>query len=399
MKLVGHTYIKKGYIVKKRNLLFIMHFYISCFAQQAVVVAPVVDLVGQPMANMDLCYQSLPVASNNLENCPRMHQLIFNEVVEIIKETDHEYCIRIPHLFYITHASNTPKCCYWTNKKHLMKFSNLPQAIHKFIPKPIDFKQRSTDCDTIVTLMKPFYSKQLQMTFSVGTRFIIKSKKRQYALVHALNPKTKNMVILQLPTSHYVASAQNPQKTYVKLLNDWANMPGYIPYVWGGCSLTQSNKTDEFKQKDSLFLINNDTQKQKNGFDCAGLIARAAQAAGMPYYYKNTLTLAKHLKQVKTKKDMVDGDLIWIPGHVMAIGNLKDNIVIEARHYNHGYGKVHKLPLHEIFKDIKTFDQLYDAIAIGQPLKRLHKDGHVVQTIRNAKILSMQSCYNHANKA
>ncbi len=371
----------------------------NCFTQKAVVVAPIIDLIGQPLAKHALTYDTLPVASTYAQGCPRIHQLIFNEVVEIIKETDHEYCISIPHLFYITHTSNAPKCCYWTNKKHVLKFSELSQTIHKFVPKPKYFKQKTAPCDNIVTIIKPFYSKQLQMTFSVGTRFVIKSKKRQYAVVYALNPKTKNIVTLRLPSSHYVTSGQNAQKIYVKLLNDWASMPGCIPYVWGGCSLTKPNKTDTFTQKDTFFVINNDTQKQKNGFDCAGLIARAAQAAEMPYYYKNTLTLAKHLKQVKRKEDIADGDLIWIPGHVMAIGSLKDNLVIEARHYNHGYGKVQKLLLHEIFKGVKTFNQLYDAIAVGKPLKRLHKNGHVVQTIKDAKILSMQSCYNQTNKA
>ncbi len=65
------------------------------------------------------------------------------------------------------------------------------------------------------------------------------------------------------------------------------------------------------------------TQHPMSGFDCAGIISRAAQMCGIPYYFKNTYTLAHYLKSLSIDTHLQEGDLIWIPGHVMIVSDLK----------------------------------------------------------------------------
>ena len=163
-------------------------------------------------------------------------------------------------------------------------------------------------------------------------------------------------------------------------------MPGTIAYVWGGCSLTEPYSGDQFEEINVPSSLDNkqaigyqyigSTAQPKTGFDCSGLILRAAQIAGMPYYYKNSTTIATHLKPIDHFSDIKDGDLIWIPWHIMAIGDLKRNIIIEARHYNDGYGKLHAIKLNKLFKDINTFADLFNAIAQKKTLYRLDKIGY-----------------------
>ena len=89
------------------------------------------------------------------------------------------------------------------------------------------------------------------------------------------------------------------------------------------------------------------------------------------------------------KKHLQEGDIIWIRGHVMIVGSLKDNTLIEARGYNHGYGKVQEIPLHTVFKYIKTFAQLFVHQQNKLPFFRMNSRGKVVQTIHELKILRL----------
>ncbi|MEX0849823.1 MAG: hypothetical protein WD055_06335 [Candidatus Dependentiae bacterium] len=368
-------------------------------AQKGFAVSPVADLVGHSLTKSDISYDNLPVASINLAACPRMHQLLYNETIDIIKETEHEYYVEIPHIFFVTKSNNKPHCSYWIKKKHIVPLDSIKKNEQQYIPEPIDFRNNKKSNQKIITLIKPLFCKRMNVTFSVGTRFVLSKRHDNHYIAYAYNPKQKKFIHLHIPISNAL-STQNHTKeqalhTYRILLKNWANMSGYTPYVWGGCSLTTQNKTDTFslQSKTKNYVIKDDTKIYKHGFDCAGLIARAAQTAGIPYYYKNTTTLAHYLKPIQQKNAMHDGDLIWIPGHVMAIGSLTNNTVIEARHYSHGYGKLHEIPLQEIFKGIKTFDQLFDAVNKKQILQRLNKDGSVVQKIYDTKLLSMASCY------
>lgn len=362
-----------------------------------LVISPVADLFGQPPAKNDQNYAHLPVAGSS-HACPRIHQLLFNETVEIIKETAAEYCIRIPHMFYITKDNGEPQNIYWTDKRHIIPCKNLFKTNNAtYIPKPINFRSSQKGPYSIVVLTKPWHA--FDMTFSAGTRFIGKSTWHAYTVI-TYHPTRHETTTLKIPTSHAILECTRTpaeaRKIYIKLLKSWAHTKGYIPYVWGGCSFSYTHLTGTpFCRRtcgtNHWYEIKNDTHTQKSGFDCAGLIARAAQIAGLPYYYKNTATLAAYLKPVTTIDELKDGDLIWIPGHVMAVGDIHKGTIIEARHYSQGYGKIHEIKLNKVFKDISNFQELFLALQKNIPLERLDNRGDVAQKIKELKILSIES--------
>lgn len=383
-------------------LLACIHFFATHTQNLGLVIHPVVDLIGQPIAKTGCTYANLPVAGSE-DICPRMHQLLFNETVEILKESAEDYCIRIPNLFYITAKNASPHTSYWTSKKNILSLADIPiTKTDSLIPQPINFRNPSQNTQATVALIKPWHSKKLNMTFSAGTRFVTTGpQKRHSFVISLLHPTKKKPISLNIPKSYVILQTDySPKKArtiYNKILKSWAHMDGFIPYIWGGCSFTYTHAAKRpFRQKtcgkNTLYTIAHDTHAQKCGFDCAGLIARAAQIAGIPYYYKNTATLAAYLNPIKTYARLQDGDLIWIPGHVMAVGSLKRNTLIEARHYSHGYGKAHEIALNKVFKGINTFADLLQANNKKTTLERLDSKGNVAQTINQIKILSIVDC-------
>lgn len=393
------------------KIVYIIFFSVVLHAQKGVVLKPIIDLVGHPIASNTISYHSLPSAGGSqqpFDACPRTHQLLYNETVEIIKQTDDEICVKLNHLFYVTTENRTPQATFWTHKENVTPFSQLSKQMQMRIPEPYNYQSESSTQPITVILTKPWHSKTLKTTFSIGTRFVPSSENqtRGCFAVWAICPKTLQPITLLIPQSHAMiiedANKEAARERFVKLLQSWARMSGTIPYIWGGCSVTETLRTGRFKH--ISITCNNRTcdayqqtemkRQPQSGFDCTGLILRAAQAAGLPYYYKNSTTIAQYLNPITSRERIKEGDLIWIPGHIMAISNLKKNTIIEARHYNDGFGRVHEIRLNHLFKNIETFADLYHTIAHNQPLYRLNRGGRVSKTVSQAKILSIDSCWD-----
>jgi cell wall-associated NlpC family hydrolase len=339
-----------------------------------------------------------------------MHQVLFNETVEILKETPDEYHINILNLFYVTDINKKQQAAYWVDKKAILPYSSFNAAkTTNFIPQPIDFRPayvkttagKQPKAQATIVLTKPLYNKTFNMIFSAGTRFVAHPPHSRFAYtVCAWHPHTHKMITIKIPKSYAILqSERTPDEAlslYVELLKSWAHTKGFIPYVWGGCSFSYTHPADApfclyADENNKSYAIAYDTNTQKSGFDCAGLIARAAQTAGIPYYYKNTATLATHLNPISGIDDLKEGDLIWIPGHVMAVASLKQNTLIEARHYSQGYGKIHEIPLNKVFKGINSYKDLLRTIKKNTVLERLDSKGKPVQMINRIKILSIIS--------
>src|SRR5205814_4688733 len=120
----------------------------------------------------------------------------------------------------------------------------------------------------------------------------------------------------------------------------------------------------------SFYEHERDTQSPKNGFDCSGVILRAAQIAGIPYFCKNTTTIAQCLTPLKSEQQLREGDLILIKGHVMIVSDITKNLLIEARSYGHGYGKLHEISIDQVFEGIETYKDLCDAYYEKKVVKR-----------------------------
>ncbi|BDC34483.1 hypothetical protein Noda2021_04410 [Candidatus Dependentiae bacterium Noda2021] len=364
-----------------------------CYAEQAVVVKPVVDLIGSPIAeffpNLETtkAYEEIPLCGaqrNAWNNCPRLHQLLFNEVIEVLEEKNNEVKIKVPDIFYINCQGKEKHNVFWTLKNNLKTFSHL----NKIGINTIQFPGLQTKQNTI-TLVKPFAVLKTGTTYSAGTRFVVEQISDTNAIACIYNPELNVIEKTIIPRSFFVVSGKCPQQKmdlFVNIVKNWSNAQ-YIPYVWGGCSFVTTH--EKAFESDGKSFGRSSCAAIKNGFDCAGLVLRAAKIAGLDYPYKNTTTLKEFLPALTNTDVVKNGDLIWIPGHVMIVSDAHRNKLIEARSYPHGYGIVHEIELEKVFKDIKTFAQLLSASTEKKLLYRLDDAQQIRDTIKECRLLRL----------
>jgi len=362
-----------------------------CYSYQAVVVTRVADLVGEPFVpppttknsahSVKKAYQKLTVTNRPNKSCLRIHQLLFNELVDIIDERDHQVCLTFRGVLCQTPATTEPQTTFWSLKSNFVRTDTLPEDIRAAIPPPIDFSNPlSTNREHIIGLAKPWYDATSKHTFSVGTRFVAKkrtSKKSttKQCTVTIVNPIKKLSYHVNIPTAVCMKDSQrNKRHAFINILKQWAHESTPIPYVLGGCSYVPSPHPHLI----TPFC----------GFDCSGLIVRAAQLCGLPYFFKNTYTI-EHNAQAICPDQAKNGDLLWLPGHVMIISDLKNNLLIEARGYDHGYGKVHEIAVHNVFENIANYDDLMKAIQTHTPLRRLNSAGKPIGNHTLVKIFKL----------
>ncbi len=395
---------------------FTLQVFCAQFSNPGIVTTPVAHLVGQPFGN-ETAYRNIPVcggSKNPYPSCPRVHQLLMHEIVNIIKYEGDEVFIDVPHTFYITTYTKVPQTRYWTSKKNIIPLHELKQRglNLNLLPHAISFENPASihHHENVVTLLKPYYDPEHNITYSAGTRFIADSISSDKRLVHvfAINPSSQTIDEIKIPRTSLLQTHQTTTKqkiqTFVDILKIWAHQDGYIPYVWGGCSFihTELNHVINEHQQERNGTIHSWYERQhpheqnahlKSGFDCAGLINRAAQIAGIPFFYKNTITIAEHLKELHPNEQLQSGDIIWMRGHVMVIADVRHNTIIEARGYDGDYGRVHEIEIGKVFKGIKTFRDLKKAWIEKRPLIRLNKAGKTQDTVKEIKLLKMKSVF------
>jgi len=382
-------------------------------------------------------YENLPLEAKEVFYCKRIHQLLFNETVEILEETKKEVKIKILNSFY-SDKYGIKQSTYWARKKDFILFDKLKKKKLdlSYIPHPIRYNQTNIKNNkNIITLKLPFFDKITDQTYSAGTRFVIapfifpslfspilSSDKSQYSTnnfsnnpfeikVYIFDKKSLSFKTTLIPKNIYVHNTQNSntekRKSFISLLKSWANSDdGFIPYVWGGCSFThlckekykekcKENKTSQIHKKsksgkDITIYIKKDFKTNPiPGIDCSGLVLRATQICNIPYFYKNSSTANKRLKKVNNIKDLKNGDLIFYSGHIIVVSDKKNNKIIEAKTIKHGYGKVHEISLEEAFDGIKTYEDLFKIKKQKKVLKRKNKDGTIVQTKKKFNFLKL----------
>lgn len=405
--------------------LFFTHPLFATTGRPAMVRVPVADLVGAPIQTFKLAktikesYAKIAycgAAPTPTQGTPRIHQLVLHETVEIVSEDGDEVCIIIPQLFFITHELHRPQAMYWTLKKNLISLEKLgvkKENLSK-IPQSPSYKNphENNQAENQVALTKPFFDPITQQTLSAGTRFVVDPSKKldQHFAVLIYDPKISGFKTSFIPHDRLIPlqprSMQQAITCFVSLLKQWAHChSGPIPYVWGGASFThccnhpfkEAKKRLVNGKRISVYERAECTEHPMSGFDCAGIISRAAQMCGIPYFFKNTYTLAHYLKSLSIDMHLQEGDLIWIPGHVMIVSDIKNNKIIEARGYSSNYGIVHEIPLEEIFKNIKTYNDLIKAYHHQTPLIRLNREQQEVEEIKKYKILKLASVWEHAS--
>ncbi|MDR3646881.1 MAG: NlpC/P60 family protein [Candidatus Babeliales bacterium] len=375
--------------------------------QYALVVKPVIDLLPQKMGaiyNNSNYYSRIPlspVAKADLKTCPRVHQLLFNEIVKIVKVDNDEVVIEAPNIYYQTIDSDKKNNTFWTLKDNLI-----------YIDKLDSNKLPKTENSNLATLLFPFEDGVTNQTYSAGTNFVyseIPDNTNEFN-IYIFDPEALEFKESKVPKKFFITkdyvnehTKQNRIANFVNILKKWANLKhGFIPYTWGGSSFCNTSNEKQFncvdqtyeKNKINYFEFADYQETPKAGFDCSGLIVSATRIAGIPFPFKNTTTIMKNLKQLAKNETIAEGDLIWIPGHIIIITDLKHNLCVEARGYiNNGYGKVHELKLNQLFKNLNNFEDLKNAFFNKKIIQRLDSKGNVFENISNLKILKIESCW------
>jgi len=388
-------------------------------AHQALVTVPVADLISRPIQqsfpnlSIQQAYDQLPLSGGNTNpyhSCLRMHQLLLHETVTIVQQQGDEVCVEIPHLFYITHTNKTPQHTYWMLKKNLTPLRELKKRSIdlKKIPAMPSFEKKTVEDKYAIILAMPYKDPVTQQTFSAGTRFVMvpnTAQTKTEVTVYAFDARINDFTHIQLPLDLVIKPAgtkKEKMKQFVNLMRRWTSINnGFFPYVWGGTSLVDTSNGNYLETQmtingqDCSYYNLSDIQKSpKTGMDCSGLIARAAQMCGIPYFFKNTLTTAQNMATLQKNQTLQEGDIIWISGHVMVVSDLKKNRLFEARSSVYGgQGKLQEISLDKVFHGMTTYDKLIEAYHQKEPLNRLDKDGNIVQKCYDFKLLKLETVF------
>lgn len=380
--------------------------------QAVVVVVPVADGLGRPAQQIapqmsaQEFYDNLAFSpEQGPDSCPRIHQCLFNESGEVREKTGDEYFVVFPHFYYI--ADGKKHSGIWMHKNSLRRICDFPKDLPARIPEPLNADKKSTVDSSVVTLAMPWLDNATGQWYSAGTRFLRNSdedRNEQWAVFLPDYERCETRVVRIAHACGIVNAprmAEESRKQFVRLLRSWvAQVPGKIPYVWGGCSYIGRCEPRAFRRwegkRGEQEIVNwqrDDKSGSHSGFDCSGAVLRAALIAGIPYFCKNTSTLGLECKDVPIDEPLAEGDCILFPGHVMVISSLEDNRFIDASSYGKGQACFEESPLDEGFVSVKTFIELRRLIGERTVIER--KNRGVAPTkldwVRLVRICSLQS--------
>jgi len=356
--------------------------------QLAAIKPPVVDVFIRPYIQTNIPYS--PKGAPDDGTCSRAHQMLAHEVVTIVDTKDALVCFACSNLVYgFDEQSGIPLNTFWTHRDNLLFLDEAPQQILAALPSP-----QSPAASTIV-LTLPWNK------YSFGTRFVRSPSHDCRIFFGALQPDfTSNMHrVIKIPRSHAritltptnsTVARQLFLKTAYGLIAHAAKEQknGIIPYTWGGSSYIHASSAAD------QFLSTQGWQRPKagivcTGFDCSELIFRLAQTSNISYYAKTAHAVTKLMPQLRHHEALQPGDIIWFPGHVMIIGNVEKNEIIEARGYESGHGDMHTITLAECFARIKNYADFRKAYIQKESLDLLTKDGYFQKTIPEFKIFKL----------
>ena len=334
---------------------------------------------------------------------PRASQLLYNEQVIVTEEQNNYSHINIFHWFYIPAKKKDPVTDYWVLSSTLTRINNYDKKLQSCIPEPISFKDSQLYYKNVVTLKYPYTHKDT--TYSAGTRFVkaADQHKKSSTLVKIYNQSTQKCTTEDIPSSYLldkkIDTNESKRSLFLSLLESWTETETEcFPYVLGGASVTSRHSHNE---KISSKIINIDGTKnvfyyrplQKAtipmGIDCSHLITRAAHIAQIPIFARNTTTFIRTYSRISQDYRLQNGDLIIWSGHCCIVADTENNLAIESRGYTSGYGKIQKIILSSLFKNVDTYKELLKKYYMHQPLHRIDKEGKVTQKIDDFSIIPL----------
>lgn len=384
------------------------------FNKLAVVQVPVADAAIGPLQFLNFpklvedIYKEQPCSPEiGKYACSRSHQLLFNEVVKVKQEFGNEIECEVYNAFY--QRDREQVWTFWTLKKNVILLKLLIQNNCDLtsIPLPyFDKKKNLINDENILTICCPFKDEGTQLIYSAGTRFVrisTSDKKETYAV--KIFDFNNNYRIINIPKDLVVLSQPRNDKEkinmFVEILKKWANLnPEKIPFIWGGSSwIEKVNVLDyklvsEYKFGNQIeYWIRPTKEYPYTGFDAAQIVLRAAQIVGMPYFFKSTRTVENYVRQMQSYDAIENGDIIWYPGGQAIVSDLENNELIGAFGYKSWNGVIQSCKLEKVFQNIKTYQDLRNAIEKKVLFKILDFNGNFIREEPGIKILKIKSIF------
>lgn len=353
---------------------------IQLFAQEAVVVVPVADLIDAG--------QALTIGKNNKKaprqvlayyedgsKSPRVGQLLFNEVVTVLERHGELVRVFVPNQAY--KAAKHPKLLqeFWTTAAALCPLTDVNR---RTIP---------TDEGAVVTLKEPFAVPKTSLTLSVGTRLRVHKDREHDVDVLLYNHRRRSTVVVTIPKRCLMHVYGSPRERAVELARFIAHTPGKTPYAWGGSScvdlyepLTYVMAPVGSKKGKAYVVEGQPIPAVYTGCDCSGFIMRVMQSAGIPFNAKNSLTMKEVLGTLSPDLLPQNGDIIYMPGHVVLITDVERGLVTEARTQDHGYGYIQEVHISELFEGVNSLYELHEQANTLQ--RRLNKQRECIGTMK-----------------
>jgi len=377
----------------------------------AVVRVPITDACGLCLTTfatqgVSRLYKELPYApEKGFHACHRMHQLKYNEIVQMKRVCGDEIECAVSNLYTVGN-NNKRSNHFWVLKDHLVPLEIVVQKIPRsLLPDPIDMTQKMQEYNNnTLTLCEPWCNKKTNLCYSIGTRFkrVAKKDTQSSYAVTVIDYNTFKTHIGYVPkekgTVVYASNQDEGRAMLIALLKRWTNeKKSFICYVYGGSSCCARSTDDSFTQVlgkrcgRNVLYWQRKTQESGplSGFDCSEMLLTAAQIVGIPFFYKNTKAINESLRLLTRSERLQEGDLLWYYGHVMIVSDIQNNLLIEAVGYESGHGKAHEIELSKVFAGITTYNELINAYYGKRHLKRINHKGKPFRSVYRLKIFKL----------
>lgn len=364
-------------------LLIITSFTLNSYF--AFVQKPIIDLLGDKKETFsDDIYATMPYSwERSIKVCPRIFQLLLHDIVDILEEHDQEIKVAVPNVYYLKNGILCNE--FWTLKENCLPIDDQIPTIHN---API-----------VKTLVVPYHDITRNIEFSAGTKFMVLQNSNELVSVLFYNIQSRSFESMTLNKAFFFEQSNDQIQDFINVIRAWIETDeGFIPYVWGGASACYRLQ-EKFHLKTGPigddWSYDHDEREVKSGFDCSGMIVRAAHIAGLPFTYRNTLTIATYLDPLQKTEAIEAGDIIFFKGHVIVIADLEKNTCIEARAYGSGYGKIHEIHVAKLFNNIPDFYALKNAYHQNASLELLDIHDNKRQ-VTDFKILKLRTIFKKA---
>jgi hypothetical protein len=357
----------------------------------AVITAPIADMLTGAITAYGVngtaseLYRQLPVSCNQPGKfpCVRVFQGLFNEVFVGATCKNNECKGSFPGVIYAIDQMQNPITLFFLLQEKTLFLSDLKARGFDvgLIPCPTWIEDDQGALPSVI-LTLPWYDAITHTFFSAGTRFVHRPAEdtTHHYCVEFLHFVPLQVIKTFIPKARALIeqkrSSHEARDVLISIVEGWIDsIEGAISYVWGGSSVIGGCPEDEAFEfiideghGVEVFARPHFHHKDITGLDCSGLVWLARRVANIHSPYRNTGMLNQFLKPITCEDRLEKGDLLWVRGHVMVIGDVEQNEIFEAAGYSSGYGKVQRIHVKDRFVGITHFGQLLKAYFAREPL-------------------------------